>query len=134
MSRVRVMTLNLNGGASPESGPRSWAERAAHVVRLIQRHAPDSAAYHIFLAAGFVDAYRAAGHVDDTVSTFHGFVGDQYNALEWGDAPFWRVDWIVVRGGESPPSVHSCTIIRDAEPPVYPSDRCPAMADLVFAR
>jgi endonuclease/exonuclease/phosphatase family metal-dependent hydrolase len=272
MSRVRVMTLNLNGGVYPETGPRSWAERATHVVGLIQRHAPDligfqevnqanlitlaaqlpmyhqivgnaygdnppaehtsillnaerfaliesgefwlsrtpdlpscdwnvpypmgatwarlqertdgtsmllvnthyedgpdgeesrvegsrlivariaqlapdipsivtgdfngnpdSAAYKTFLDAGFVDTYRAAGHADGADSTFHGFVGDQYNALEWGDAPFWRIDWILVRGGGSPSPVQSCTIIRDSAPPIYPSDHYPVMADLALA-
>ena len=44
---------------------------------------PWSPVYRTLLGAGFVDAYRAAGHADSVKSsTFHGFQGVNYFALE----------------------------------------------------
>jgi endonuclease/exonuclease/phosphatase family metal-dependent hydrolase len=95
---------------------------------------PWSAASRIFLAAGFVDTFRAAGHGDSAgMSTFHGFHGADYFALEWGDQLFWRVDWILARGGAARQvQTTSCTIIRDAEPPIYPSDHWPVVTELLL--
>lgn len=92
---------------------------------------PGSDTYNVFMDNGFVDTYRAAGHQDGRNSTFHGFQGEQYNALEWGgDEPFWRVDWILARAGAQQLQTLSCTIVRDAEPPLYPSDHYPVVAEL----
>ena len=87
--------------------------------------------YDIFLDHDFIDAYRAAGHGDSTASsTFHGLRGDAYFALEWGGEVFWRVDWILARAGSSGMQVTSCTIVRDAQPPLFPSDHYPVVAEL----
>ncbi len=91
---------------------------------------PWSTTYRNFLSADFVDTYRAAGHGDSAESsTFHGFHGKDYFALDWGDQVFWRVDWILARGGLQ---TSSCTIVRDAAPPVYASDHYPVVTELVF--
>jgi endonuclease/exonuclease/phosphatase family metal-dependent hydrolase len=93
---------------------------------------PWSPVYRQLLGAGFVDAYRAAGHADSVESsTFHGFHGSAYFALEWGDQVFWRVDWIMVRSGQRQLQTTSCTIVRDAEPPVYVSDHYPVVAEVL---
>jgi endonuclease/exonuclease/phosphatase family metal-dependent hydrolase len=88
---------------------------------------PWSPAYRRFLGAGFVDAYRAAGHGDSAESsTFHGFRGREYFGLEWGGELFWRVDWMLLRdGARARWQPTSCTIARDTEPPVYASDHYP---------
>lgn len=84
---------------------------------------PKSAAYSLYRENGFVDAY--AGQPDDT--TFHGFLGAAYDGREWGGAAwFWRVDWILARGLQ----VRSCQIVKDAQPPLYPSDHYPVIAEL----
>jgi endonuclease/exonuclease/phosphatase family metal-dependent hydrolase len=92
-------------------------------------HAP----YEVFLNSGFTDTYRAAGHGDSVASsTFHGRRGEAYFALEWGGEIFWRVDWILVRDGAQRLQTTSCTIIRDAEPPLYPSDHYPVVSEMLL--
>jgi|SRR5579859_1613023 len=87
--------------------------------------------YQSLLAEGFTDTYRAAG-LPDTVeaSTFHGFRGREYFGLEWGDQLHWRVDWILTRDAGTRLLTVACAIVRDAEPPVYPSDHYPVVTDL----
>ena len=80
-----------------------------------------------------MDTYRAAGHADSVESsTFHGFHGANYFALEWGGEVYWRVDLIMVRSGQLPIQTTSCTIVRDAEPPVYVSDHYPVVAEVLI--
>jgi endonuclease/exonuclease/phosphatase family metal-dependent hydrolase len=95
---------------------------------------PGFPAYRNFLSTGFVDTFRAAGHGDSVeTSTFHGFHGKDYFALEWGDELFWRVDWILTHDGAKQRLLTtSCTIIRDAAPPVYASDHYPVVTELRF--
>lgn len=96
---------------------------------------PWSPAYNIFKASGFTDTYRAAGNADSVdSSTYHGYVGNEYFALDWGGehaALFWRVDWILTRDGRRSIQSSSCTIVRDAKPPVYPSDHYPVVSEVV---
>ncbi len=94
---------------------------------------PWSPAYRTFVENGWTDAYRAAGNADNVESsTFHGFQGRNYFSLEWGDQLFWRVDWILTLSGTQHVQTTSCTIVRDAEPPLYPSDHYPVVAELMF--
>lgn len=94
---------------------------------------PWSPVYRTLLAAGFVDTYRAAGLADSVdSSTFHGFHGSNYFALEWGGSVFWRVDWIMARAGQQPLQTLSCTIVRDAEPPIFVSDHYPVVTELLI--
>lgn len=84
---------------------------------------PSSNAYQTFIDAGFVDTYTEAG---DTlaVNTFHGFAGDNY---EWQSG---RIDWIMTRDGTQAITVGACEVIKDTNPPIYPSDHYPVIADL----
>jgi endonuclease/exonuclease/phosphatase family metal-dependent hydrolase len=92
---------------------------------------PWSPVYCQLLSRGFIDTYRAAGHGDSVESsTFHGFHGSNYFALEWGDQVYWRVDWIMLYVGQSTWQTTSCTIVRDAEPPVYASDHYPVVTEV----
>jgi endonuclease/exonuclease/phosphatase family metal-dependent hydrolase len=91
-----------------------------------------SSAYDRFLANGFIDTYRAAGNADTVdSSTYHGYAGQQYFALEWGAELFWRVDWILTRDGARRFHTSSSSIVRDAAPPIYPSDHYPVVSELV---
>jgi endonuclease/exonuclease/phosphatase family metal-dependent hydrolase len=93
---------------------------------------PWSSAYNHFQANGFTDTYRAAGNADSVdSSTYHGYAGQQYFALEWGAELFWRVDWILTRDGTQRLQTSSSTIVRDAAPPIYPSDHYPVVSELV---
>ncbi|MEP7357571.1 MAG: ester cyclase [Anaerolineales bacterium] len=92
---------------------------------------PWSDAYRIFLAGGFVDTYRAAGHGDSAASsTFHDYKGPAYDALEYGDEVFWRVDWVLSRDGAQRLQTTSCTVVRDGGPATYPSDHYPVVSEM----
>jgi endonuclease/exonuclease/phosphatase family metal-dependent hydrolase len=95
---------------------------------------PSAEPYRLLTEAGFVDAHRAAGHGDSArSSTFHGWQGRDYFALEWGEEMYWRVDWILVRGGAHLRTrVHSSEIVHDGRPPLYPSDHFPIVAEVSF--
>ena len=94
---------------------------------------PDSEPYRIFGENGFADSFLAAGNRDGADSTFHGFEGAGYDPLRWGgDEPFWRVDWILTRDGARRVETRDCAIVRDAEPPAYPSDHYPVVADVLL--
>ena len=85
----------------------------------------------VFVDHNVVDVYRAAGHADSAAARMlHGLRGDAYFALEWGREVFWRVDWILTHPGAKGIQVTSCTIVRDAQPPLYPSDHYPVVAEL----
>lgn len=133
-----------------EDGPWGERSRRASSRLLVQRAAalqlagpapliltgdfncnPWSEPYRQLIEAGFVDTYRAAGHADSIESsTFHGLHGQGYFALEWGDELFWRVDWILTRDSAVRLQTTACTIVRDAEPPVYPSDHYPVITEV----
>jgi endonuclease/exonuclease/phosphatase family metal-dependent hydrolase len=93
---------------------------------------PESPPYNIFKQNGFVDTYLAAGNKDGEVSTYHGFEGSCYSAARWGTEPFWRVDWILTRDGAQKVRTLCCIVARDAEPPVYPSDHYPVVAEVIL--
>jgi endonuclease/exonuclease/phosphatase family metal-dependent hydrolase len=129
----------------------SWGEQSRQksgslIVERVAHLAPDipviltgdfncnpwSAAYNYFMTNGFTDTYRAAGNADSVdSSTYHGYAGRQYFALEWGAELFWRVDWILTRDGTQHLQTSSSTIVRDADPPMYPSDHYPVVSELV---
>lgn len=89
-----------------------------------------STAYRVFTDAGFVDAFVAAGNDDDPARsfTYHGWQGE---AFRGSDAPPRRIDWILLRDGAAATiRARSCEIIRDAAPPLYPSDHYPVLAEI----
>jgi endonuclease/exonuclease/phosphatase family metal-dependent hydrolase len=109
---------------------RAQADGAAAVVTGDFNAQVGSAAYERFRDAGFVDAHVACGGEDNAWRsfTYHGFEG---TAFRGSDAPPRRIDWILLRdGGAARVRATSCAIVRDAAPPVYPSDHYPVIADV----
>jgi hypothetical protein len=89
------------------------------------------ACYHLLRAYGFADTFLAAGGEDSAASfSFHGFEGARYWAANHHMAG--RIDWILTLDGASSVQTTERLIARDAEPPVYPSDHFPIVADLVL--
>lgn len=88
---------------------------------------PGSKTYNIFADAGFGDAHLIAGN--GPINTFHRFRGEEFRPKAGREA---RIDWILLRGRPQNGAwnVHSCGVLRDAEPPVYPSDHYPVLVDL----
>jgi len=106
------------------------ADGAAAIVTGDCNDRPGSATHGLWLDAGFAEAHLAAGHADDPARTFtyHGWRGTSFRRE--GDAPV-RIDWVLVRpGARTPARVVACDIVRDAAPPVYPSDHYPVIAEI----
>ena len=92
-----------------------------------------SPAYALFVDAGFRDTYVEAGNDDDpgVAFTYHGWEGD---AFRGSDDPPRRIDWILLRDGETTKMrTVACEIVRKAEPPVYPSDHFPVIAEIAVS-
>lgn len=93
---------------------------------------PSSTAYRLYREAGFADAYLAAGNEESPgANTFHRFMGDRFEL--WPHSDSARIDWILARDGRDGARrfrVRSCAIVRDAAPPLYPSDHYPVLAEL----
>ncbi len=83
--------------------------------------------HHLFTGAGFGDVHTLAGN--PPARTFHRFRGERFSPRRPDRE--WRIDWVLVRDGARDGwNVHSCEVIRDAEPPLYPSDHYPVLAVL----
>jgi len=92
---------------------------------------PADISYQLLLAGGFIDSYLAAGQHDGArVYTYHDFKGEEFQPSE---ERIWRIDWLLIREGKTPVQTVSCQIIRDAEPPIYPSDHYPVLAEFAFS-
>lgn len=90
------------------------------------------ASYQLLTERGFRDTFIEAGQQDSLESnTHHNYDGRDYDPRDSHTA--WRIDWILIRDGNSGAvSTPHFEIVRDAAPPVYPSDHYPVMAGLTF--
>ncbi len=84
---------------------------------------PCSPAHAALVAAGYRDT-DDINPPSGPQPTFHGFLGPAYTPLYHSDKD--RIDWVLADGFTPSRS----QIIRDAEPPRYPSDHYPVIADL----
>ncbi|WP_220203370.1 endonuclease/exonuclease/phosphatase family protein [Reticulibacter mediterranei] len=87
--------------------------------------APGSPPYQLFREQGFVDTF-AITNVNQMSYTFHDFgrlefTGENYR----GETQ--RIDWILLRDPSGSISTQSCAIVRNAQPPLYPSDHYPVV-------
>lgn len=113
--------------------PRAAEPKAAQSAKTLESKILVFGVVEKFIENGFVDTYRAAGHGDSLASSsYHGYVGEAYSGLEWGDEQCWRVDWILTRGGAQRLQTVACSIPHDGQPPIYPSDHWPVITDLLM--
>jgi endonuclease/exonuclease/phosphatase family metal-dependent hydrolase len=111
----------------------SQRDGAAAVVTGDFNTTPGSAVHRRWLEAGFADAHVAAGNDDDPAVAYTNHGWDGMHFTRRGDTPR-RIDWILVRDGAGTRvSLLSCEIVRDAAPPLYPSDHYPVVAELDVA-
>jgi endonuclease/exonuclease/phosphatase family metal-dependent hydrolase len=89
---------------------------------------PTSAAYRLFKEHGFIDTYLLSGNIGPRW-TYHGYRGQAYTPHQQDSD---RIDWILLRDWPAEVHVDSCTIVEDAEPPLYPSDHYPVMTVLAM--
>lgn len=88
---------------------------------------PGFKTYNLYKTAGYSDAHLRVGNARD--NTFHRFLGQDFTPKRPDSEA--RLDWVLARDGSRVAwGVRSCTIVRDGEPPVYPSDHYPVTAEL----
>lgn len=88
--------------------------------------------YGIFRECGFVDVYhiaRTKGNGGE--NTFHGFAGEEFRGKD--NAAAWRIDWILALPGARSVFAKSYAVVRKSNPPLYPSDHYPVIADIEIA-
>lgn len=91
---------------------------------------PGSKTYGIYESAGFSDVHRLADNPPE--HTFHRFQGPDFTPKNPEQEV--RLDWVLVRDGSTGGWVaRKCHVVRDAEPPVYPSDHYPVAAELLLS-
>jgi endonuclease/exonuclease/phosphatase family metal-dependent hydrolase len=91
---------------------------------------PDSATYRVFMEAGFLDPYLLNLH-HPRAWTFHDFKGQNFTPVK---KQHDRMDWILGRGWPKTYHFDQCVIVRDAEPPLYPSDHYPVVVDITASQ
>ena len=87
---------------------------------------PRSVTYQIFKEAGFLDTYLV-NPAKLRIWTFHDFKGQAFKPTRKQRD---RMDWILYRGWPGGCQVERCSIVQEAEPPIYPSDHYPVVADI----
>lgn len=89
---------------------------------------PGSPVHGRFTEAGFRDAHLLAGN--PPTRTFHKFQGEGFVSRR--PEREGRIDWILVRDPDFEVSGAgiSCRVVCEAEPPVYPSDHYPVVAEV----
>lgn len=91
---------------------------------------PHTPVYRLFHEHGFIDTYLATGKSENQgASTFHGFGQTRLRSeerQEWEQ----RIDWILLRDRHGQLQARACEIVRDAQPPLYPSDHYPVLSEI----
>ncbi|MGH7144281.1 MAG: endonuclease/exonuclease/phosphatase family protein [Planctomycetota bacterium] len=120
-AKVLIAQATAVAGSMAGSDPaRGWAPPV--FVTGDFNSDPREAPYGLFAAAGFRDPFREAGGQDGpAAATFHGYTGRQGSETE-------RMDWILMQAGSGKLTTVGCEILRDAAPPLYPSDHFPVLA------
>lgn len=91
---------------------------------------PDDPVHHLFQAFGFADAYLATGHEEnEQAHSFHAYGRSQSSSSAARQRKSRRLDWILFTASSEGIRPLSCEIIREAQPPVYPSDHYPVVAE-----
>ncbi|MBO0684719.1 MAG: endonuclease/exonuclease/phosphatase family protein [Candidatus Dormibacteraeota bacterium] len=112
--------LDFEGPVARLEGARLIARRLprgrAEILAGDFNAPPEGAVRGLLQGEGFADTYRGPEQ-----TTIHNFRGEATRRRT-------RIDWILVRGALE---ARSCRVVRDCEPPLYPSDHYPVVADLV---
>ncbi len=101
---------------------------------------PDTAVYRFLQEQGFLDIYRATNHMDreyaqtdkgdrEYSNTVHSYGWTKASSSGAKREGSMRFDWILFRHTTEMLQPTSCEIIRDARPPLYPSDHYPILAE-----
>lgn len=127
VGHLQAFAADLPVIVTGDMNSRVWAVEAngGHIPpELSEEATPPGTVHRIFTAYGLRDTFNEAGHAESAdTNTFHDFKGEDYPAIGQ------RIDWVLIGDGAGHRlQTLDCAIIRDAQPPVYPSDHYPVMA------
>lgn len=85
--------------------------------------------YNVYRDFGFLDTYLEAGHTNRlNMNTYHDYCGEVFPPAAL------RIDWILILNGVQKIHTKKFIIVRDAQPPIYPSDHYPIIAELSWEK
>lgn len=121
-----LLSADFNSRASDVTDWGAVRQLPQDLQRWIERAMPPAAqVYQVLMEAGFRDTFYETAHEDaSTVNTFHLFKGRDFPPLGY------RIDWILTLDGDQRWQTHTCEIITDEAPPLYPSDHYPVLAEV----
>jgi len=91
---------------------------------------PGDVVYRLFQESGFNDTYLVTGHEkNELAASFHAYGWSKPSSSDTKRQGARRFDWILFADPTERLHPLSCEIIRDAQPPVYPSDHYPVVAE-----
>lgn len=121
-----IMTADFNTRAVPLRD--EWLVNIPAAYQRIVNKAErgylwENVVYQAFMDAGFTDSADGFLDPDDpNNNTIHNLQGDAFPAAGF------RIDWILLKSGSKSFKVHDTQIIKDAAPPLYPSDHYPVVS------
>lgn len=112
--------FNSRAWASPDEDPDAYPPPIlSHMIP------PAFSVYKMFMSNGFRDTYAEANTTNELqANTYHDCWGEAFPPAAF------RLDWILISEGVPGWRSVRSAIVRDAEPPIYPSDHYPFIAYL----
>lgn len=111
---------------------RAWAPPGENVntysFPIIPHSLPSAGTVlSVYTDNGFRDTFLEAGHINSLdTNTYHDFYGESFPPVGL------RLDWILFNSGSQKIHTKTHLIIHDAQPPRYPSDHYPVLAELLW--
>lgn len=117
---------------SGDFNARAWvpADEDVHLYNppiLPHRLPAGNTVHQIYTDRDFKDVYLEAGYKNQlSMNTYHSYYGDSFPPVAL------RIDWILILNSAQRIRTQKYFIIDDANPPIYPSDHYPIMAELAW--
>ena len=133
VQRLNAVNPGLPSIVTADFNSRAWQPPDEDKIKypsVVRRDAlpPGGTVHQVYMDADFRDTYDEAGHYNQlNMNTFHAFMGEEFPSCGL------RIDWVLIRdGAELQIETESFNILRDGEPPVFPSDHYPVMAEVAL--
>lgn len=131
LTRLR-QGANLPLVISGDFNARAWSPADENVYAYAPPISPHrlptgTTVHQIYTDHNFKDAYLEAGYKNQlSMNTYHSYYGNAFPPVAL------RIDWILILSSEQRMQAQKYLLIRDAVPPIYPSDHYPIMAELAW--
>jgi len=133
VERLATVNAGLPTIITADFNSRAWQppdEDRIKYPSVVRRDAlpPGGTVHQVYIDSDFRDTYDEAGHHNQlNMNTFHAFMGEEFPPCGL------RIDWVLIRDGAGQQiETESFNILRDGEPPIFPSDHYPVMAEVAL--